>query len=148
MRRQLGSYLDQESLFFEREAVEAHLKACPACRAELEELQALYLLLEEPEPLPAAFTLQVLERVELERPKGLLWPWLRGKWSETTYSSLAYALTAALVVGVGFRYLSGGPQIGAVPSLWDSLGQLGGQMNGFMAGGAIYLYEMVKVVLS
>jgi hypothetical protein len=62
------------------------------------ELQAM--VLNEPSPLPDDFTAQVLMRIEAEKPRGvnIVWPWLRTKWTRRSYSSVAYAMSATVVV--------------------------------------------------
>jgi len=69
-----------------------HLNQCETCWDEL--------ITYEPAPLPADFTALVMQRVLAEQPKGinLVWPWLRQKWSRRQYASVAYAMTATMVV--------------------------------------------------
>lgn len=58
------------------------------------------LVLTEPSPLPPDFTDRVMELAIAERPHGVhvVWPWLRRKWSGRQYASVAYAMSATLMV--------------------------------------------------
>ncbi len=95
--------MDNELGAEEAEAVEAHLNECDACWQELNALRTLELDLSdlgEPAPLPADFTDRVMQQVHDERPTGVhvVWPWLRRKWSRKQYASVAYAMSATLMV--------------------------------------------------
>lgn len=110
MREQLDSYWERALEDEQRELIDQHLDQCASCRQELSELQELYAILEdpdlqamllhEPSPLPDNFTDQVMLRVMDERPTGvnLIWPWLRRRWSGRQYASVAYAMSATMVV--------------------------------------------------
>lgn len=58
------------------------------------------LVLTEPSPLPEDFTAQLLMRIEAEQPRGvnIVWPWLRSRWSRRQYASVAYAMSATVVI--------------------------------------------------
>lgn len=62
-RKNLSAYLDNELHEDERHALEAHLEACPECRAELAELKSLSGLVKKHvmEPVPPALRRAVLE---------------------------------------------------------------------------------------
>lgn len=110
MRQHLDGFLEQALSDELAAGVEAHLNECDACWQELNELRNLFdelndpglqqLVLHEPAPLPADFTEQVMRRVEAERPSGvnLVWPWLRRRWSTRQYASVAYAMSATILV--------------------------------------------------
>lgn len=109
-RQSLGAYLDQELTDDQVARLEAHLKDCEGCRQELDEVRDLCMALDDPElqrlvlnepsPLPADFTAQVMSSLLAEQPRGvnIIWPWLRRKWSHRQYASVAYAMSATLVV--------------------------------------------------
>lgn len=104
------NYLGQALTDEEALAFEAHVNECESCWQELIELRDLDLDLDDPElhrmvmsepsPLPEDFTAQILSRVEAERPTGLnvVWPWIRTKWSRRQIASVAYAMSATMVV--------------------------------------------------
>lgn len=106
----LDGYLAQELTADEALAVESHVNQCDDCRQELEQMRELWSALEdpnlehmvmaEPSPLPVDFTAQVMQQIEAEQPKGihLVWPWLNRRWTRRQYASVAYAMSATLVV--------------------------------------------------
>lgn len=110
VRELLDIYLAQALTADEAQAVEAHVNQCDACRQEMEQMRELWsalddpdlehMVMAEPTPLPEDFTAQVMQRIEAERPKGLnlVWPWLNRRWTRRQYASVAYAMSATLVV--------------------------------------------------
>jgi anti-sigma factor RsiW len=110
LRQSLAAYLAQALTDEEALAVEAHFNQCEACRQEWMELRCLgfdlddpelqRLVLSEPSPLPEGFTDQVMSRIRMEQPAGLnvVWPWLRRPWSRRQIASVAYAMSATMVV--------------------------------------------------
>lgn len=88
--------------------MEAHVAKCDACWQELNDMRGFHLDPElshldkyyAPAPLPEDFTDLVMQRIDDERPKGvnLVWPWLRQRWSRRQYASVAYAMSATMVV--------------------------------------------------
>lgn len=110
VRQYLGRYLDSALDDEQSLGVETHLNECDACWQELTAMRDLTLDLEDPglqrmvltdpTPLPTDFTDRVMERVMAERPHGVnvVWPWLRQKWSRRQYASVAYAMSATLMV--------------------------------------------------
>lgn len=109
-QRRLEAYLDGELNTERRLALEAHLPACPACRASLAERRALHGWLDRlpPPALPATFTADLMRRIDAEERPGprLLWPWLRTAWSAQQYLSLFYAAgTTATLVAAGMLLL-------------------------------------------
>jgi anti-sigma factor RsiW len=66
---QLNEYLDGELERRERSAVEAHLAACPACRAALEELLALAAAVESLPDAPLTHDLAPLVLAKLPPPR-------------------------------------------------------------------------------
>jgi len=110
VRTRLELFLDQALPDEESQAVEEHLIGCESCWEEMIALRELcvdlddpyvqQIFIAEPAPLPEDFTEQVMARVAAEQPKGinLVWPWLRRKWSRGQYASVAYAMTATMMV--------------------------------------------------
>lgn len=108
--QRLDAYLARVLTDEEAQAVERHISQCEDCRSELTAAQELALALEDPllqdlvlndpTPLPAGFTDQVMAQVLAEHPTGvnLVLPWLRRRWSGRQYMSLAYAMSATMVV--------------------------------------------------
>lgn len=88
--------------------MEAHVAECDACWQELSAMRSFQLdpdlsdLVKYyvPAPLPEDFTDLVMQRIHDERPTGvnLVWPWLRQRWSRRQYASVAYAMSATMVV--------------------------------------------------
>lgn len=109
-RRYRDAYLEQALTDDEAMKFEAHVNECEDCWQELMDLQALgfdlnapevqEMVMREPSPLPEDFTAQVLSRVEAEKPTGLhvVWPWVRQRWSRRQVASVAYAMSATMVV--------------------------------------------------
>lgn len=110
VRQNLDRYLEQALPDEQSRAVEAHLNQCERCWGELialcevcvdlDDPYVQQMVTDEPVPLPADFTAQVMNWVQAEQPKGinLVWPWLRQRWSHRQYASVAYAMTATMVV--------------------------------------------------
>ncbi|HWI63030.1 MAG TPA: hypothetical protein VNT75_14375 [Symbiobacteriaceae bacterium] len=67
---------------------------------DLNDPELQQLVMNEPTPLPADFTDQIMARIEAERPRGVnvVWPWIRRKWSHRQVASVAYAMSATAVV--------------------------------------------------
>ncbi len=78
---QLAAYLDQELDAQQLAAFDAHLQACPLCRAELEEHMALRQLLEALPPVPqqtnvGQFWAELEPQLHQRRTRlGLAWLW-------------------------------------------------------------------------
>jgi anti-sigma factor RsiW len=75
IREQMQGYLDGELPPAEREAVAAHLAACPACRRLAESCERLWAALDEPalpEP-PAGLVGHVMRRIVLARARRRRW---------------------------------------------------------------------------
>lgn len=117
--RRLDAYLDQELAADVAAALADHLQGCPTCRQELAERRWLDELLAAPagqaalgdpaRPLPPDFAQRVCQLVTAEaadRP-GLLWPWLRQRWSLQQVASLVYALGTTSAVAAGVALLVG-----------------------------------------
>lgn len=110
VRQFLDAYLNQALGDEQQKAVEEHLFECDECFRALSESQDLLadlqdpelqrMVLTEPPPLPADFTPQVMQRIEDEHPKkvNVIWPWLRKHWTRRQYASVAYAMSATMVV--------------------------------------------------
>ncbi|MFZ5827571.1 MAG: anti-sigma factor family protein [Bacillota bacterium] len=106
----LDAYLNQALGDEQTKQVEEHLFECDDCFKALAESQELvgelndpelqHMVLTEPLPLPADFTAQVMQRVEDEHPRkvNVIWPWLRKHWTRRQYASVAYAMSATMVV--------------------------------------------------
>ena len=75
LRDSLQAYLDGQLSATERQAVEAHLAACGACRQALGSFQRLFAALDEPElPRPApGFPGRVMARVAAARRRRRRW---------------------------------------------------------------------------
>lgn len=109
-RRYRDAYLAQELTDEQALDFEAHVNECECCWMELVELRDFDLdlndpalqqmVMSEPSPLPGDFTAQVMARIEEERPTGLnvIWPWVRQKWSRKQVASVAYAMSATMVL--------------------------------------------------
>jgi len=106
----LVRFLDESLTEHEARAIEAHISECDGCWAAWSELCDRQLDMDEPtleqvmlagpKPLPPDFTKQVMERIEADRPQGahVVLPWLRQRWSRRQYASVAYAMSATMVV--------------------------------------------------
>jgi anti-sigma factor RsiW len=110
VRQFLDAYLSQALGDEQTKAIEEHLFTCDECFKALSESQELLADLEDPElqravlteppPLPEDFTAQVMQRIEDEHPRKVhvIWPWLRKHWTRRQYASVAYAMSATMVV--------------------------------------------------
>lgn len=108
MRGMLSEYIDKRMSAIQQEGLEAHLRACQACRVELESLQSTVDLLHRVPlvPVPHSFTLTEVEPVR--RPVAL--SVLR---AATAVAALALVV---LLLGDAFGYY-GGTAPASVPSL-------------------------------
>lgn len=109
-RSKLDRFLDESLPAHEARAIEAHLSECDLCWAAWSELRDTQVELEDstleqiihagPKRLPPDFTNQVMARIKTERPQGayVVLPWLRQRWSKRQYTSVAYAMSATMVV--------------------------------------------------
>lgn len=81
----------------------------------------------EPAPLPADFTREVMSQIEAEQPTGvrLVWPWLRRRWSRKQVASVAYAMSATMVV------VSAGNLLFLWNETTNRLGALGDQLSAY-----------------
>jgi len=93
-----------------RAALEAHLRACPACRRELEDLRAGFSALDDvPVFSPSSgFAARVMRRMR-ETPRHTLLPWRMGRsrgisGGGSRYGRLAWAGAAALLVAAGLTF--------------------------------------------
>jgi negative regulator of sigma E activity len=70
---QLSAYLDGEMTRDERDAIELHLAACPACRAALQDYRALAAAAadEATPPVPADLHTRIRRRIDAVRPAGV-----------------------------------------------------------------------------
>ena len=108
VRSKLQQFSDESLQQEEAQQVEAHVAECDACWQELNTMRSFQLdpdlsNLDQfyvPAPLPEDFTDLVMQRIHDERPTGvnLVWPWLRQRWSRRQYASVAYAMSATMVV--------------------------------------------------
>ncbi len=110
VKSKLNRFLDESLLEHEARAIEAHISECDVCWTAWSELRSTQpafddqtleqVMLAGPRPLPPDFTKQVMERIEAERPQGanVVVPWLRQRWSKRQYASVAYAMSATMVV--------------------------------------------------
>jgi predicted anti-sigma-YlaC factor YlaD len=110
VRQFLDAYLNQALGDEQMQAIEEHLFGCDECFRALSESQELLtdledselqrMVLTEPPPLPEDFTALVMQRIEDEQPKkvNVIWPWLRKHWTRRQYASVAYAMSATMVV--------------------------------------------------
>lgn len=110
VRQFLDAYLAQALGDEQSKAVEEHLFSCDECFQAMTESQVLmsdlddpelqHMVLNEPPPLPEEFTARVMQRIEDEHPKkvNVIWPWLRKHWTRRQYASVAYAMSATMVV--------------------------------------------------
>ena len=110
-----------------RQRLVAHLETCPACRAELAELNAVWRgmgSLPEPEPDPAvrARFIEVLEAYQAGRASGL------GRAAQPPHSRHIWqaALACALLVAGVFlgRYVDAGPDVAQLKGQVENLRQL------------------------
>lgn len=92
--------------------VDWHLRRCAACRRELERERRLFLALADPRlqtqvmaappPLPPDFTTRVMARIRAERRRRAgLRGLLAAGWGRWEWASVAYGLSACLVVSAG-----------------------------------------------
>jgi predicted anti-sigma-YlaC factor YlaD len=146
IREKLGAYLDGELDPYSRIEVQAHLKTCPSCRDELEELRGLSSMLRaapQPEFTPALdfkaqFMLQLPRRSEAQPPheNGHLLPWLApalilAGWIfiqlTLGMSTLVLLANQAGFLGDAAAWVSGGTQ----QTLWFTTAQatLGGVLS-------------------
>ena len=135
IRDQLGAYLDGELREPARQAVQAHLETCPACRAELAELRRLSETLRQaplPAQLPSAgrFADQVSSRLPPRPVEPASFPMSRTGWliplgllaamlaiQAGTLVSMIIPLAAnGGLFGQAGAWLAGGPQ----HTLWFS----------------------------
>jgi anti-sigma factor RsiW len=107
-KNHLNAYMDNELSRMLEKKIRGHLLHCPACRAMLQEIQALDPLLQtlESPPLPETLGVQILSRARsLEKnrvlPKKMDWPgwrqWVFPSWLVT--GTTTAALIAGLVLG-------------------------------------------------
>ncbi len=110
VRQLLDAYLNQALGDEQTRVIDEHLVDCDECFRAVTENQVLLddlddpelqrMVLDEPPPLPEDFTAQVMQRIEDEHPKkvNVIWPWLRKHWTRRQYASVAYAMSATMVV--------------------------------------------------
>lgn len=110
VRQFLDAYSNQALGDEQMKAIEEHLFTCDNCFQAYTESQEFLvdladpelqrMVLTEPPPLPDDFTATVLQRIEAEKPQGVnvIWPWLRRHWTRRQYASVAYAMSATMVV--------------------------------------------------
>lgn len=96
----LANYADGGVPPDERNAVEAHLRGCPACRAALAEVDpvAAVLVQSQSPPIPPGFADRVMAhaRYRITRPRGT---WSPVQWWRTASAPMRGAAAAVLVVG-------------------------------------------------
>jgi anti-sigma factor RsiW len=91
--QQLSAYLDGELTADEMAEVRQHLEGCPACRADIEELQRMKRLLArlQPPEVPRTFEAELLARIDRRSLMG----WLQ--WPRPAMALAAVALAVILV---------------------------------------------------
>jgi len=112
----LSAYLDDELTPKERERVEAHLKECPACVAELRSLQQTVALLRELPPLrvPRSFTIR--PQTLAERPRSALRAYLRLRAATALVAALlALVLAGDMMLRIGLSVGEVGIRKAAAP---------------------------------
>ncbi|MBN1262118.1 MAG: zf-HC2 domain-containing protein [Anaerolineae bacterium] len=119
--RWLEPYLDGELPGMRRRQVEAHLKTCAACRAELEDLRVLSALLQAHPQAPATlsagrFVAQVQLRLPRQEKTTLERAVERGRWA------VPVLLLGVWVVVLGIWGLSGVLLAAGEVGLFESLG--------------------------
>lgn len=154
VRRWLHRFLDNSLTIAQVEAVESHLNECDACWQEVSTLRGLDLDLSDlggPAPLPDDFTDRVMLRIHDERPTGvhLVWPWLRRKWSRKQYASVAYAMSATMVVFSAGNLLFLWTETSTLLTTWGIKAQAYTDAGGAYLGvPAEYLGELWKGLLT
>lgn len=154
VRLNLHRFLDDALDRTQAEAMEAHLNECDDCWQQLGALRGLDLDLSdlgEPAPLPDDFTDRVMQRVHDERPTGvhLVWPWLRQKWSRKQYASVAYAMSATMVVFSAGNLLFLWSETSTLLSTWGIKAQAYLDAGGAYVGvPAEYISELWKGLLT
>lgn len=110
VQQYLDAYLDQALGEEQMATIEEHLAECDACFSllaerqepldDLEDPMLQRMVLAEPPSLSPDFTAQVMQRVEAEQPAKVrsIRPWLWKNWTRRRYSSVAYAMSATMVV--------------------------------------------------
>jgi anti-sigma factor RsiW len=104
VRRELSDYIDGELPEDERQAIEAHLAACEACRAacallqDVDDAMATWPVLAEPQGLAARVMQEIRASESRTMPhvRAQLWEYLRPRWQDTLLA-LALALTVAVL---------------------------------------------------
>lgn len=152
VQQYLLEYLDQALTPEVTQRVEAHLFECDQCWQELSVLTDLSndlhhpdlqrMVLRDPTPLPSDFTDQVMQHVASERPTGLnlVWPWLQRRWSRRQYASVAYAMSATMVVVSAGNLLFLWNQTTNRFGLWMAQGQAySDALMAYLGGAGLYL---------
>lgn len=160
-RSLLDAYLEQALADEQVAALETHLHECDGCWQELMELQNLIadlddpkleaMVLNEPSPLSADFTAQVMSRIEAEKPAGinLVLPWLRRKWSNRQYASVAYAMAATTVLVSAGQMLYLWNQTTDRLVVWSAQAQAyGDAAAAYLGGASVYLASFWQGLLT
>jgi anti-sigma factor RsiW len=114
----LQRYVDGELLSTDAREVEAHLRACDACRDECASLGALWQAVDAAElPAPAAVVWPALAARRAGGRRAAPLPWLRGGLA-------AAALVAGLVLGLGLDRTSESETTGGTLAVDDETGYL------------------------
>lgn len=137
---QMSQALDGLLTEAEREALEAHLAGCPACRADWAALVELHQAMGELEetPAPEGFADRVMERIREEaRPARVIPLWRRPQWKAAAGLAACAAICVGLYYGAG---LSASGNVAAAPDLaqWSQSTAGSGEASGAAAaaGGA------------
>ena len=127
LRDSIQDYLDGGLAAAARAQFDAHLAACPACRARVARTGELFAALDQPAipAVPAGFALRVMSRVAESRQRQLAWQ------SRLLAAAIAVAACAALLFAGGSVPMPGLPEVtdlsfaGVLSSVWATLADLG-----------------------
>lgn len=157
----LDAYLNQALGDEQMKSIEDHLFTCDDCFKALSKSQELLVDLEdpvlqravltEPPPLPEDFTAQVMQRIEDEHPKrvNVIWPWLRKHWTRRQYASVAYAMSATMVVVSAGNLLFLWNESTDRLAVWAAQGQAYWEaLQAFMAPGFQWLAQIWQMLFA
>ncbi len=92
-----------------RQAIQAHLSACAACRAELTAVDALagVLAAAQTPPIPEGLAARVLSTARQRREIDQIEPWNLVRWWRLTSAPMQAAAAAMIVVGLAIGLVLG-----------------------------------------
>jgi anti-sigma factor RsiW len=101
IRNTISQYVDDELTPDEKKAFLAHIQDCPACKEELEEIQAVHHLFVSAEvyPAPLGFATRVMAHLgEMDEPRfSRLWRFVTGRPFFLRTVEVAFAMVIMLV---------------------------------------------------